>query len=82
MPVSRIEQIVGGAITRHAEPAARGPNRGNFVCLLDGRNKNPVMFASLDLAADFLRSNPGSGIRMRPGRSKIVDYIHIDGVAR
>jgi hypothetical protein len=41
-----------------------------------------VEFGSLDHVKEFSRANPGSGVRMEPGWSKIVDHIYIDGMPR
>ncbi|MBZ9735763.1 hypothetical protein LB534_20305 [Mesorhizobium sp. CA18] len=82
MPVHRIEKIVGGVVVAAAEVAKRGPFAGQFVCLSIGSNMAKVPFATLTDAADFLRTHPGSGIRMNPNWSKIVDGIHIDGLPR
>lgn len=81
MPIHRIEKIVRGAVIAAAEVAKRGPFAGQYVCLKDGSNKAAVPCRTLDDAADFLRTHPGSGIRMNPAWSKIVNEIHVDGVA-
>jgi hypothetical protein len=43
---------------------------------------SPIQFDNLDDVAEFLRANPGSGVRMAPGFSKIVKNIYIDGFPR
>lgn len=82
MPVHRIEKIIGGVVVATAEVAKRGPFAGQLVCLSIGSNMANVPFTTLTGAAHFLRAHPGSGIRMNPNWSKIVDGIHIDGVPR
>jgi hypothetical protein len=79
MAVTKIEKIVRGRIVARA---ARGKTTGKYHCHAFGSNVNAVMFSDLDGVATFLRSNPGSGVRMNPGFSKIVDDIFIDGVPR
>ena len=78
MPVSRIERIKDGTVLGRAEPG----KDGKYRCLPDGSNKRPFAFSTLDEVADFLRANPGSGVRMNPGWGKIVDNIFIDGIPR
>lgn len=80
MPVTRIEKVVGGVTVQSAEPKRREPFKGYYVCHYCGSNMDGEAFKTLDEAAAFLKSNPGSGIRMRPGWSKVVDHIEIDGV--
>jgi hypothetical protein len=53
---------------------------GFFACHEFGSNVAPTRLASLDDVADFLRSQPRSGVRMNPGWDKITKNIHIDGV--
>jgi hypothetical protein len=76
--VSRIERIVGGAVTG----TAKRYRNGKFKCHHAGTNENPQWFATLDEVADFLRTNPRSGVRMTPGDGKISENIYIDGVPR
>jgi hypothetical protein len=78
MSISRIEKIVSGTVTHTVERSKRS---GNYVCLSVGSNMIKSEFADLEQVADYLRSNPGSGVRMNPGWSKIVNNIHIDGTA-
>lgn len=78
MPVSRIEQIVGGKVMKRVVPS----KTGKFRCFPKGMNTDPVWFTTLDEVADYLRTNLHSGVRMQPGDSKIVDHIHIDGLPR
>jgi len=78
MPVTRIEKIVSGVVIQCAEPN----KDGLYECHEFGSNVSPVKFASLNQVADYLRSNPGSGVRMNPGWSKISKNIYIDGVLR
>lgn len=80
--VSRIEKIEHGVVVQTVERARGGTFPGMYVCLEDGSNKAQVAFATLDDVADFLRKHAGSGVRMNPGWAKVVDHIHIDGVAR
>lgn len=80
--VARIEKIVGGTRIQTVERAKAGKNRGLFVCLADGSNKEQVPFRTLDDVADYLAANPGAGVRMNPNWSKVVDFIHIDGHPR
>lgn len=80
--VTRIEKIVGGAKVQSVERAKAGKNRGLFVCLADGSNKEQVPFSTLDDVADYLTANPSAGVRMNPDWSKVVDFIHIDGRPR
>lgn len=75
MAISRIERIIGSVVTAKAE---RDPG-GMFVGHRFGSNVNPVRFSSLDDVSDFLRANPGSGVRMNPGWSKISKNIYLDG---
>lgn len=77
MPVATIERIEHGVVTARVE---RGRRHGKFACLAFGSNVGPILLTSLDDVADFLRSNPGSGVRMNPGWNKIVRNIYIDGV--
>ncbi len=77
MSVSRIEKIEAGVVVQRAEPAAR---TGKFVCHPDGQNKQRVEFVSLDDVAGYLRANPGAGVRMNPGWSKVSEKIYVDGV--
>jgi hypothetical protein len=76
MPVARIERIVSGSVTGRVE---RGSD-GLFACHDFGSNVTPTRFATLDEVADFLRSRPGSGVRMNPGWGRITKNIYIDGV--
>jgi hypothetical protein len=78
MPVERIERIINGAVVQRAEPA---PN-GLYACLPSGANMRPVLLSTLDEVADYLRANPGSGVRMNPGWSKISKRVFIDGLPR
>ena len=78
MPVSRIERIKGRIVLGRAEPGRDGWYR----CLPDGSNKRPEKFLTLDEVANFLRANPGNGVRMNPGWGKIVNNIFIDGIPR
>lgn len=80
--VTRIEKIVGGVASQRVERAKIGKSKGLFVCLADGSNKEQVPFATLDEVADYLTANPSAGVRMNPGWSKVVDFIHIDGRSR
>lgn len=80
--VTRIEKIAGGVALQRVERAKIGKSKGLFVCLADGSNKEQVPFATLDEVADYLTTNPGAGVRMNPGWSKVVDFIHIDGRPR
>lgn len=79
MPVARIERIIGGRVIGHALVNTR---TGKYHCHHHGSNVSPVQFDSLDEVANFLRTNPGSGVRMTPGFRKIVKNIYIDGIAR
>lgn len=76
MPVTRIERIVGGVVTGRVE---RGSD-GFFACHEFGLNVAQTRLASLDDVADFLRSQPRSGVRMNPGWDKSSKNIYIDGV--
>ena len=78
MPVGRIERVMFGSVMQRAE---RNDN-GFYVCHAFGSNINPILKASLDEVADYLRKNPQAGVRMNPGWSKIVRNVFIDGVAR
>jgi urease beta subunit len=79
MPTTRIEKIVVGSVVAVVE---RSRKTGNYHCHHRGSNVDAVEFGSLDQVAEFLRANPGSGVRMEPGWSKIVDHIYIDGMPR
>jgi hypothetical protein len=79
MPVARIEKFERGVAVQRAEPAS---NDGKYRCFVAGRNTDPVLLTTLDQVADFLRSNPRSGVRMNPGWGLIRDDIHIDGSPR
>jgi hypothetical protein len=79
---ARIEKFVGGTKIQSVERAKAGKNRGLFVCLADGSNKEQIPFSTLDDVADYLTAYPGAGVRMNPYRSKVVDYSHIDGRPR
>ncbi len=68
--VVRTEKIFGGKIVQYAAQAARGAHRGKYVCHPQGSNMSKIPFLTLDDVADFLRTNPGSGVRMNPGRRK------------
>jgi len=50
------------------------------LAVQSGGNKRPLTFSTLDDVADFLRSKPGSGVRMNPGWGKIIDNIFIEGI--
>lgn len=76
MPVARIERVVRGSVTGRVE---RGSD-GLFACHDFGSNMTPTRLATLDEVADFLRSRPGSGVRMNPGWGRITRNIYIDGV--
>ncbi len=76
MPVTRIERVVAGSVTGRVE---RGSD-GHFACHDFGSNVTPTRLATLDEVADFLRSRPGSGVRMNPGWGRITKNIYIDGV--
>jgi len=78
MPTIRIEKIVVGSVVAVIE---RSRQTGNH-CHHRGSNMDAVEFGSLDQVAEFLRANPGSGVRMEPRWSKIVDHIYIDGMPR
>lgn len=78
MPVGRIEQIKAGRVTKRAERNSEGV----YVCFPHAQNTGPIKFTSLDDAADYLRTSPGSGIRMEPGRGKISVDVYIDGLPR
>lgn len=78
MPVIRIEKIVSGRVVQKAE---RNED-GLYVCHAFGSNIDPLMFSSLDEVADYLRTNPRSGVRMNPGWSKISRFVFIDGLPR
>jgi hypothetical protein len=80
--VTRIEKIVGGLVVQRAAVAKRGMHKGKYVCHPQGSNMAKIAFVTLDDVADFLRTNPGSGVRMDPGSSKVVEFIHIDGHPR
>lgn len=58
--VARTEKIVAGAISQRTERHADG----FYYCHAFGSNVGPVMFSSLDEVAEYLRSNPRSGVRM------------------
>ncbi len=77
--VTRIEKIEHGVVVKTAEPHR---SDGLYYCHHQGQNMFPEKFANLDDAADFLIANKGSRIRMNPGWSAIVDYIHLDGTPR
>lgn len=78
MSVDRIERVLHGVAVQRAEP-----NRlGFYQCHPAGSNESPVQFGTLEEVADFLRRIPRSGVRMRPGWSKISENIFIDGVPR
>jgi hypothetical protein len=79
MPVSRIERIISGTVVGCA---VVGPTSGKYHCHRSGSNMSPLPFDTLDDVADFLRANPGSGVRMAPSFSKIVNNIYIDGFRR
>ncbi len=74
----KIERIEGGHVT--GQP--RLYKNGKYQCNPDGNNKVKIWKASLEEVAEYLRANPGSGVRMDPGVKKIVDNIFIDGVPR
>jgi hypothetical protein len=78
MPVGRIERVIDGKRLGKAEPNSSG----KYICHLDGSNKHPTEFSTLDDVADFLRKNPNGGVRMNPGWKKIVRNILIDGLPR
>ena len=61
------------------QQAERGAD-GYFECFHHGSNTNPAKFATLDEVAEFLRRNPGAGVRMNPRWSKISRFVFIDGV--
>ena len=77
MPTTRIEKIVAGSVIAIA---VRSRKTGNYHCYHRGSNVDVVEFGSLDEVGEILRANPGSGVRMEPG--KIVDYTFIDGMPR
>lgn len=76
MSVARIERIVAGTVTGRVERGADGL----FSCHDFGSNVTPSRLATLDEVADFLRSRPGSGVRMNPDWCRITRNIYIDGV--
>jgi len=78
MPTTSIEKIVAGSVVAKAE----SHKTSNYHCHHRGSNVDAVELGSLDEVAEFLRENPGSGVRMEPGWSKIVDDIYIDGLPR
>ncbi|MBB2841549.1 UNVERIFIED_ORG: hypothetical protein GGE64_005333 [Rhizobium etli] len=80
--VTRIEKIVGGVAVQWVERAKNGKNKGLFVCLADGSNKDQIPLSTLDQVADYLRVNPRAGVRMNPDWSKVVEHICIDGLPR
>lgn len=77
--VSKIEKIENGKVVQVAEPQK---SDGKYYCHLQGQTMFPSTFTSLDDAAEFLKKNKRSRVRMNPGWSLIVDHIHIDGVPR
>ena len=77
--VTRIEKIKGVLVVQIAE---RHASDGLYYCHFQGQTMFPTKFANLDDAADFLKNNKRSRIRMNPGWSLIVDHIFIDGRAR
>ena len=79
MPATHAEKIVVGSVVAVVE---RSRKTRNYHCRHRGSNVDAVEFGSLDQVAEFLRANPGSGVRMEPGWSKIVDHIHIDRMPR
>jgi hypothetical protein len=78
MPIGRIEKIVRGLVVQSAERN----KRGFYVCHAFGTNVAPVELATLDDVAHYLRANPGSGVRMNPGESKVSKHVYIDGLPR
>ena len=79
MPVERIEKIVAGSVVQRAE---RRNKDGVYLCHAFGTNIAGVKWSSLDEVADYLRSNPRSGVRMNPGWAKVSCHVFIDGVLR
>jgi hypothetical protein len=79
MPITRVEKIVAGLVVAGA---GRSRKTGNYNCHHRGSNVDAVELSSLDEVAEFLRANPGSGVRMEPRWSKIVDDIYIGGIPR
>lgn len=78
MPVSRIEKITAGVVVQWAEQGSDG----YYQCHPFGSNVESEKFSSLDEAANFLRKNLKSGVRMNPGWAKISKNIYIDGTPR
>ena len=78
MSVERIEKILRGIVVQRAERN----KEGFYVCHAFGTNVAAKNFSSLDEVADYLRGNPGSGVRMDPGWSKISEDVFIDSVPR
>jgi hypothetical protein len=78
LSVTRIEKILRGIVVQRAERN----EEGFYVCHAFGTNVAAENFSSLDDVADYLRRDPGSGVRMNPGWSKISKDVFIDGVAR
>ena len=74
----KIERIVSGRVVG----AAKLYSNGQYRCHPAGQNVEDRWFTTLEDVAAFLRANPGSGVRMTPDSSKIVDNIYIDGVPR
>jgi hypothetical protein len=80
--VTRIEKIVGSLVVQRAAVAKREMHKGKYVSYPQGSNMDKIPFLTLDDVADFLRTNPGSWVRMDPGSSKVVEFIYIDGHPR
>jgi len=74
----KIERVIDGKVVGRPKLYANG----KYKCHPDGDNKTPVWCASLAEVADYLRANPGSGVRMNPEGGKISENIFIDGAAR
>ncbi|MCA2009119.1 hypothetical protein [Tritonibacter mobilis] len=74
----RIERIEGGRVTGNPKLYSNG----KYKCHPDGNSKIHKWCATLEEVADYLRTNPGSGVRMDPGGGKISENIFIDGVPR
>lgn len=82
MAVLTIDRRVGGSIVASASVASRGVLKGKYVCHAFGDNAHGIPFDTLDEVADFLRANPRTSVRMRPGWSRYSEDIYIDGIAR
>jgi hypothetical protein len=74
----RIEKIVDGKVVQRAD---RNKN-GLYQCHPPRTNMQPIEFQTIKEAAAYLQDVAGSGIRMNPNWSLIIDDIHIDGKPR